>query len=497
MAPRSFFSDRPRLARALLYGVPVLLVVAIFAIREIERSIELDLGLEWASVDYEKYESIRLFQEFLRFDTSYPDGNEIPAAEWLAGVLEAEGIDVHLERLGERNANLWATIPGEDPRALVLHNHIDVLPIERPEAWIVPPFSGALAPPFVYGRGAFDMKSLGIAQLVAVLEVKRSGEPLKRSLTFLATGDEERDSWLGTRRLLQEHPEWAEQFWAVLTEGGAVETTDIDTVRYWGTEFLQKRFVDIWVCDSDRRRLEELREILHRRQLGWRSIEGFEAFLPHYVPSRDRPETRAAFASPTEVLERLRAWPTDIGPTVVPPYIDFMLREAMIVAFPIEQDPSGGFLMRVILHLQPDVTVEEVWDELIGDDLEGYTYRVESTHPPLDPAGSPLDHEAFRILDELMDERYPAIDHGPLYVPHTATDARYFRQPGFEIPTYGFSPFVILAVDAQKLKGANERMAALPFIEGVETYVSLVERLVLENPPPVEPVEDIGGGSRR
>ena len=57
-----------------------------------------------------------------------------------------------------------------------------------------------------------------------------------------------------------------------------------------------------------------------------------------------------------------------------------------------------------------------------------------------------------------------------------ATDARFFREAG--IPSYGFSPFLILSSDSMKMKGKNERMAAPSFVAGVELYRGLVEQLV-------------------
>lgn len=460
----------------LLYGVPTLVLLVLLIV--IRWGNDLGLDLDWYfEVDTDR-EAVELFQQYLRFDTSYPDGNEIPAAEWLAQILEAEGIEVHLERLGERNANLWATIPGRQERPLVLHNHIDVEPVRRPDKWIRPPFSGDIELPFIYGRGAFDMKSIAIAQLMAMLEIKRSGEQPGRSLMFLATGDEERDSHLGTRRLLQQHPEWGEHFWAVYTEGGAIEARSLEVVKYWGTEFGQKRFVDIWVCDARRDRLEDLREVFHKKMLPRRLTEPVRQFLPHYAPSRDRPEGRTLLAEPDLLIDRLRTYPTDVGPTVVAPYVDAMLRSS-VVAFPVEEAPGGGYRVRLILHLLPDVEVDEVWPTLVGDDLDGYTYWVEEVHPPVE--SSPLDHPAFQAVERTMAEARPEVEHGPLFIPYSATDARYFRQYG--IASYGFSPFLILAVDAQRMKGVNERMPAGPFLDGVELYTRLVQTVLNGSSP--------------
>lgn len=458
-----------KLARIVLYSLPVLLLLGgSWVVRNLG---SLDIVNAWLDESWEDYESVRLFQEYLRFDTSYPDGNEIPAAEFLAGVLGDAGFDVHLERVGHRNANLWARLEGDNPKALVLHNHIDVEPVLFRDKWREDPFGGAIDPPFIYGRGAFDMKSIAIAQLMAVLDLQRGDRP-RRSVVFLATADEERDSYLGTQRLLPEHPEWREEFWAVLTEGGAVEAINVDEVKYWGTEFQQKRFVDVWVCDGDERRLKDLRKLIKRRQGERRMIPAMEAFFAEYAPSRDRPETRKLLQRPDTLLERLRTWPGEVGPTVIPPYVDAMLREE-VVAFPVEESDGGGFEMRLILHLMPDAPLEVAWERLVGDDLEGFTYTVIETHPPVE--ASPLDHEVFRGIDAVMARRYPEFDHGPLYLPWTATDARFFRQYG--IPAYGFGPFRMLSSDAMSMKGVNERVPLPAFVEGVDLYVELVRHL--------------------
>jgi acetylornithine deacetylase/succinyl-diaminopimelate desuccinylase-like protein len=49
---------------------------------------------------------------------------------------------------------------------------------------------------YVWGRGAIDFKGQGIAHLVALLALNRSGVPLSRDVVFIANADEE---LLGTR----------------------------------------------------------------------------------------------------------------------------------------------------------------------------------------------------------------------------------------------------------------------------------------------------------
>ena len=66
-------------------------------------------------------------------DTTPETGSELAGAEYLASILEREGIPTEILRMGGRRANLIAVLEGERREALVLHNHIDVDPILEPE----------------------------------------------------------------------------------------------------------------------------------------------------------------------------------------------------------------------------------------------------------------------------------------------------------------------------------------------------------------------------
>lgn len=464
--------DRPlvrrnkTLARTLLYLTPLLLVGSVLGFVKFAEHLGVDRL--WYDRDFSELTSVQLLQEYLRINTSYLDGSEMEGARFLAAQLEAAGVPVTVERVGEHNAAVWAILEGEDPRTLVLHSHIDTEPVLRPDAWRHPPFGGVIDGPFLYGRGAFDMKSVTVAQLLAFLEVAQQGKKPPRSLMFLATGDEEQGSWLGTRRWVQQHPELVERIEAVLTEGGAVEAVELDDVKYWGTEFGQKYFVDLWVCDSSRERLEALREQLVADSVGELRVPSPEVarYFKAYGPSRTRGELQRLLASPETLLEMPEA-------VVMTRRIKALIQNSL-VAFPIEPDPAGGYQLRLILHLLPGTTLEEGLDELIPDRLFGFTYTVEVQHPPA-PFSS-LDHWVYQALDEGMAELRPEMPHGPLVIPWSASDARYFRALG--IPAYGFSPFVILSGDSVRMRSINERMALPPFVEGVELYVDLVERLV-------------------
>ena len=93
---------------------------------------EVDLG--WQPEAYEQMEEVVLLQDYLRIDTTPETGSELAGAQYLASLLEREGIGSEVIDMGGRKANLIAVLAGESDQALVLHNHIDVDPIVDAES---------------------------------------------------------------------------------------------------------------------------------------------------------------------------------------------------------------------------------------------------------------------------------------------------------------------------------------------------------------------------
>src|SRR5437762_2653117 len=137
--------------------------------------------------------AVDLLREYIQVDTTNPPGNELKAARFYKEVLDREGIPAEIDEFAPGRANLLATLKGSGARrGLILANHMDVVPADA-SRWTVPPFSGTVKDGLVYGRGAQDMKTEGILQLVTMIRARRERLPLDRDLYFLATADEEVD----------------------------------------------------------------------------------------------------------------------------------------------------------------------------------------------------------------------------------------------------------------------------------------------------------------
>src|SRR5947208_13723317 len=148
----------------------------------------LAADLDWRRLGNETAE---VLADLIRIDTQNPPGGETAAANALARRLDAEGIKAEVFESSPGRGNLHARLPGGGGAPpVILLAHLDVVPAD-PRGWRFPPFSGALEHGYVYGRGALDAKGVAVVELMALVALKRIGQPIDRDVILLATADEE------------------------------------------------------------------------------------------------------------------------------------------------------------------------------------------------------------------------------------------------------------------------------------------------------------------
>ncbi len=420
---------------------------------------------KWHDMDFQALEEVQLLQEYISIDTT--SGNEIAGAEWLASLLRKHGLEPQVERLASGQANVWAIIEGKRPEALVLHHHIDVFPAD-PEEWDTPPFEGRIMGPLLVGRGSFDMKSYGVAQLLAFLDVASAARQPEYSLILLATADEETDSRLGADWFAREHPDLIGRFWAVLTEGGANESFEEGIVRYWGVEVGQMRLVRIIACAPTRRRLEELAADLDRIPAGAITVlPAVSQTIQSLAPHRRSPGHVLAMSDP-DALDRDR-WRVDR----LPEFLRLLVFEHIQLLGFADSDP--GYKMGLLAWLRPgrsDAEAVAAVERLLPPNLtSGVEFSVE-VFPGPDP--SPTDHPVYQALTTRLARR--GGDAGPYFLPRTLTDSRQFRGAG--VPSYGYSPFAFVAAGLGGKDRVNERILLTSYVEGVADYRATVHEIV-------------------
>lgn len=420
------------------------------------------------------------FVAYLRIDTTNPPGNETAGATYLRDLLTKEGIDAKLVGSDPKRQAVYARLRSDSPaeKALLLLSHIDVVPAD-PTLWRNPPFSGKREGGYIWGRGALDIKSLTIAQLMAVVDLKRRGTKLRRDVIFLAVPDEELGGILGAKKLLEQHPELFENVGFVLNEGGSNETA-VDKVLFWGIEVQQK--VPLWLritadgtgghgaSGNDGASMKLIRAL--------QAIDGIET--PYRLTDVvARTAATAAAARKDGGGQRMR-----------------MLREPLDVAA-IERDLPVGYrsLLRdtiTVTRLSAGSAVNVVPSRAIGEvdirllpgssssemlakvrEVVGQQATVDLILAGEPSPETPASGELYDTLKRAFQASAPGSAVGPLVSPGT-TDSRFFRARG--IVAYGIAPFKVNYYDADGVHGNDEKIRTRFFGEGV----GVMRRIVRE-----------------
>jgi acetylornithine deacetylase/succinyl-diaminopimelate desuccinylase-like protein len=416
-----------------------------------------------------------LLREYLRLDTSNPPGGEAAAAALLAGVLHREGIATRLLVSPGGRTSLYARLEGGPAAdgALVLLHHMDVVPPGL--GWSVDPFAAEQRDGFVWGVGAIDDKSLGVAHLLAFVDLKRSAGSLAHDVVLLAVADEEAGGVEGAAWILERHPELVADARAVLTEGGS-NRVFADRTQWWGIEVAQKRPLWLEISASGRSG--------HGSKLDLHSapnklVLALARLLEMPREYRVTAEARLYF----DALDRLArvegpGWIARVERAIEEGRVEALLPPGQHNLFldtkQITLLDSGRLVNAIPGRARALVDVRALpdaeTDALLGEIREtlGRDVAVEVLLDAPRVAPSSTDSPVWRCLERVLSAEAPVV---PTFIAGV-TDARHFRELG--IPVYGVSPFALGAEDAQGVHGADERISRDAFERGVRTMTELL-----------------------
>jgi acetylornithine deacetylase/succinyl-diaminopimelate desuccinylase-like protein len=417
-------------------------------------------------------------QQYLRIDTSNPPGNEGRSAAFLAGLLQRAGVASRVIANPEGRANLIARLssPKSGGRAILLLHHMDVVP--PGPGWTVPPFAGLIKGGLLWGRGAVDDKSLGIAQLAAMVDLQRRRVPLERDIIFLAVADEENGGLNGTGWLVSHHPELFQGVEAVIGEGGRSQTGAGGKLLWWGIEVAQKR--PLWLeistagrgghgaglnPESANHQLVQGLARLLGEPARWRVTPPVRAYS-HAIAPLQNDRWRRVFANIDTVI-------AEGGPKefMMPGMANLFLDTIQVTVL------RGGERINVVperstalldIRLLPDTDSTAFLAEVerrLGKEL---AVKVLVTAPPSAP--SPASGRLYEAMAKVLGQDGPVV---PTFIAGF-TDSRFFRERG--IPAYGLSPFKLSPDDSKGIHSTDERIPLAEIDRGVERMVRILER---------------------
>jgi len=420
-------------------------------------------------------ESIRLLQDYVRIDTTAARGEE-EGAELLRRFFECEEIETEVVCPAPGRCNVLARVPGRRrDNALLLLNHIDVVDVYPPYWKEATPFEGKIHLGFLYGRGVYDMKSLAVAQALAMTRLVRKGIVPENDVLFLAEADEELGQKWGARWLLENRPDWFAGVGQVLNEGGTTEVILREPV-FWGLETLQAGYA---LAEFEAVAEAPLKQLAGRHaKIQARTVEPH----PHVVMGFDMLANRLSspLTEPLRHLDRVRNNPAELA--ILPNRYGSFLEPR--VDWSRGYHPPGRtdrVRMYVAISVPPGLSPGDFLQPIL-DDARKNGFTIVSRVVGEASAASPYPTPFTDLLKRVTEARYPGMPFGPVPTYGGYTTSTLLRQKG--IPTYGYQPIVMNITDTARRHGNDERVFLRDVLNGVELMSEVVEEFALFPPTP-------------
>ncbi|MBM9591704.1 M20/M25/M40 family metallo-hydrolase [Leptospira sp. 201903075] len=432
-----------------------------------------ELKQSYPKVNWEarRTESVKLLSDLLKIPSVR--SNEIQVAKYIQAVLTKEGIpsrlvfDPKYPTRPNLIAELQPTVPNPEP-GIILANHLDTVEFD-PKEWKINPLSGSVSEGRVWGRGAIDMKGMAVMELLAFLEIKRSGIPRTRKIMYLGLADEESGSALGGRYISTNHKHLFEGYEYALNEGGvatrdiAIPGSTIFNIQYaekgniWlrakitGTSghgstppnqypalSLIQFFNEVRELESDIRITEETDAFFY--QLG--TISSFPKSF--FLKNARNPLIKPLLHGTIRGNRHLTAMTTNTKSIT-----GFRTTEGEGGENVIAGEASGRLDIRVL----PGVDIEEFVKKI---KTIAEKYQAEVTFTDIKSTNlSPINTRLFSTLAAVSINKFPNSTVTPFLSPGK-TDNAYLRRMG--IKSYGLIPAVLKSEDVDSMHGKNENM---------------------------------------
>jgi acetylornithine deacetylase/succinyl-diaminopimelate desuccinylase-like protein len=438
--------------------------------------------IDWDAIRQDAAETL---SRYVRFDTTNPPGNEMAAAQWVRDQLIARKVatDVTIHETAPGRGLVHARIPGrEQLKPLLVNHHIDVVAAD-PTQWTHPPFSGAIADGYVWGRGTLDTKCLGVFFLLALESLIKQGARFRRPITFLAVPDEEAGGNAGMRWLIDRHLQELDPEW-VWDEGvGGLRGVLGDRVAF-GIAVAEKQMLFLRLVASGD---SGHGSMPHTNNANVTLLRAIGRIIDSPRPLRVGKVSATMFADlaqgqkfPASFVLRELANPVvrrlATGRLTSDKMVNASLRDTVTLTV-----LQSGYKTNVIpehaearldCRLLPDTDAGEFLDWMrtqIAD--ERVSIEVESSSPP--SGAAPLDSAFCRAAARAIEKHAPGALAFPLQVPGS-TDGRFLRQKGYA--AYGFAPVILTREDLNSVHGVDERIS----LENLELGFTMVRDMIQE-----------------
>jgi carboxypeptidase PM20D1 len=363
--------------------------------------------------------------------------------------------------------------------------HIDVVPVEEgtEQDWHYPPFSGALADGFVWGRGTMDIKNQLISVLEAVEYLLAEGFTPARDF-YLAFGhDEEMRGEEGAVKLSALLQSRGISFEYVLDEGGAVTVGAMPGVErpIALVGIAEKGYADIRITAEG--------ETGHSSMPPKHTAAGMIGRAVAELEKKQRParispylKEMLAYIGP-EMKFGLRVILANLwlfGPLFKLIFKSSRTGNALLRTTTAVTVLEGGSRPNVLprkasavinFRISPGESVSELLDHVRR--VVGKKIKVEPIQATDPSRISPVDGSGFKTVEQAVYAIFPEAVTVP-YIVMGGTDAIRYEPVCEQI--YRFTPMLISVEDLERMHGTNERLSLENVERGVRFYIELLKR---------------------
>jgi acetylornithine deacetylase/succinyl-diaminopimelate desuccinylase-like protein len=416
---------------------------------------------DWAALD--KY-AIDLLQRYIRIESVNPPADMRPAAALLKAELEKNGFIVKTYDSGPAGQrNLVTRLSGSKSgkKALLLLNHMDVVPVDR-KAWSVEPFAGIIKGGSIWGRGTLDMKGLAIQQMIALIALKKEGIVPDRDIILLATADEETGGTLGAKWMVDNH--WADIECEYVIDEGGVVTADILAANrlVFGVTVGEKQ--NVWL------RLRAKGTAAHGSQP---IPENANLTLLRAI---EKAMALPAAGKSNEVVAEMQRRIGDMAKNKFTAAIQGNTITLTTLTSGVGSPPKVNVIPSAAeatldCRLLPGVNAEEF--------VSGIKARINDSRVSVERLSFPEDTGASNSRTPLFDaiaaaakKQHPNALITPILVPWS-TDSPKFRAKG--VIAYGLTPMVLDAATLATMHSDEERIPVDQFLKGIRIFYDLLQ----------------------
>ncbi|MGO8807779.1 MAG: M20/M25/M40 family metallo-hydrolase [Candidatus Bathyarchaeia archaeon] len=440
-------------------------------------------------------EVTQLLSDLIRINTTNPPGHETALANYIAKYLSKDGFKTEVIESASGRGSVIARLngTGQKPNLLLL-SHLDVV-AANPREWTVDPFAGAVKDGYVYGRGAYDMKSMTAVEIMVLKLLRKNNVKLKGDVVLAGTAGEEQGGEEGAGYILRNH---REKVWCpyVINEGGGLAFPSKQAYVF-PIQTAEKGILWLRIkakgtpghgstpntADNAVIRMTKVIDKL----IGYKPPTIYVPTLKKFLAEMGKkdPQLEKTFAhllanpdQSDQILDQLAktdsALAEEIRPrtkmTVAPTMIRGGVKENIIPS-----ECEAVFDCRIL----PGQTIEETFDLIKGllkdVELDKLSFEFIQAHGGSE---SIMDTDLYRTITHVLGEFEPGCGVTPTLTTG-GTDSRFFREEGSIC--YGFQPMIPDEPNdklEKRMHGIDERITVKNLVYGTSVLYETVKRFM-------------------